>query len=97
VREKLGRKAFPSLGIIDSQLVKNSERGVIDKGFDGNKRICGRKRHIVVDTLGMLMCIVVTAANVHDSVAAEQVIKRMSGAFPRLKNFWRMGGMPGNA
>jgi len=95
VREKFSREESPSLGIIDSQSVKNSERGVIDKGFDGNKRIRGRKRHIVVDTLGMLMCVVVTAANLHDSVAAEQVIKRMSGAFPRLKKLLADGGYAG--
>lgn len=95
VREKLSRKESPSLGIIDSQSVKNSERGVADKGFDGNKRVQGRKRHIVVDTLGMLMCVVVTAANVHDSVAAERVIKRMAGAFPRLKKLLADGGYAG--
>lgn len=95
VREKLSREESPSLGIIDSQSVKNSEWGVVNKGFDGNKRIRGRKRHIVVDTLGMLMCVVVTAANVHDSVAAERVIKRVSGVFPRLKKLLADGGYAG--
>ncbi len=95
VREKYSREASPSLGIIDSQSVKNSEWGIPDKGYDGNKKVKGRKRHIVVDTLGILMCIVVTAANVHDSVAAEQVIKRMMNKFPRLKKMLADGGYTG--
>jgi len=77
VRERHSRKASPSLGIIDSLSVKNSERGVPDKGYDGNKKNKGCK-------LGILLSIVVTAANVHDSMAAEQVFKRMAGRYPRL-------------
>lgn len=95
VREKHSHEASPSLGIIDSQSVKNSERGVPDKGYDGNKKVKGRKRHIVVDTMGILMCIVVTAANVHDSVAAEQVFKRMAGRYPRLRRILADGGYAG--
>lgn len=95
VRETHFPEASPSLGIIDSQSVKNSERGVPGKGYDGNKKVKGRKRHIVVDTLGILMCIVVTAANVHDSVAAEQVFKRLAGRYPRLKRILADGGYTG--
>ncbi|BDX37480.1 IS5 family transposase [Tenuifilaceae bacterium CYCD] len=95
VREMHSRKPSPSLGIIDSQSVKNSERGVPDKGYDGNKKIKGRKRHIVMDTMGILMCIVVTAANVHDSVAAEQALKRLAGKYPRLKRILADGGYSG--
>jgi putative transposase len=51
VRKRQGRKACPSLAIIDSQSMKNCEWGIPDKGFDGNKRIKGRKRHIIVDAL----------------------------------------------
>lgn len=96
VREKYSREASPSLGIIDSQSVKNSERGVPDKGYDGNKKVKGRKRHIVVDTMGILMCVVVTAANVHDSVAAERVFKRLAGKYPRLKRILADGGYAGD-
>jgi putative transposase len=95
VREKHHKKASPSLGIIDSQSIKNSEWGIPDKGFDGNKKINGRKRHIVVDTLGLLLCIVVTEANVHDSIAAETIFKRMKGKFPRLKKILADGGDAG--
>jgi hypothetical protein len=81
VREKLKREASPSLGIIDSQSIKNSEWGLPDKGFDDNKKIKGRKRHIVMDCLGILLCVVETQANIHDSVAAETVLKRMRACF----------------
>ena len=95
VREKLKREASPSLGIIDSQSIKNSEWGLPDKGFDGNKKIKGRKRHIVVDCLGILLCVVVTQANIHDSVAAETVLKRMKGKYPRLSKILADGGYLG--
>jgi putative transposase len=96
VRVKFHRKACPSLGIIDSQSVKNSEWGIPDKGFDGNKKINGRKRHIVVDTMGLLMSVSVTKANVHDSIAAEGIIRGMKGVFPRLKKILGDGGYAGD-
>jgi len=96
IRVKHHRKACPSLGIIDSQSVRNSEWGIPDKGFDGNKKSNGRKRHIVVDTMGLLMSVAVTEANVHDSVAAEGVIKGMKGVFPRLKKILGDGGYAGD-
>mgnify|MGYP001768598256 CR=1 FL=1 len=95
VRVKSHRRACPSLGVIDSQSVKNSEWGIPDKGFDGNKKVNGRKRHIVVDTMGLLMCVVVTRANMHDSIAAEEVIKGMKGLFPRLRKILADGGYAG--
>lgn len=94
-RKKSGRKVCPSMGIIDSQSVKNSEWGIPDKGFDGNKKIKGRKRHIIVDTLGILLCIVVTQANMHDSVAAEYVLDKMKGRFPRMKKILADGAYVG--
>jgi putative transposase len=59
------------------------------------KKIKGRKRHIVVDTLGLLLCIVVTGANVHDSVAVETIFKKMKGKFPRLQKILADGGYAG--
>ena len=73
------------MGMIDSQSVKNSEWGIPDKGYDGNKKINGRKRHIVV----------VTPANEHDSTAAVRVIKRMKGHFPQHKLLLGDGGYKG--
>ena len=85
-REKAGRKPSPSVGVIDSQSVKNSEWGVPDKGFDGNKKIQGRKRHIVVDTLGLVLAVVVHAANQHDSPSARAVVARlMAQGYGRLE------------
>jgi len=95
LRIKVGKKSSPSLGIIDSQSIKNSEWGLPDKGFDGNKKVNGRKRHIVVDTLGLLLCVIVTPANVHDSVAAEWVLLKMEGKFPRLAKILADGGYKG--
>ena len=86
VRKKEKRKPSPSVGVIDSQSIKNSERGVIDKGFDGHKRIMGRKRHIVVDTLGLVLVAVVHAANIHDSKAAVWVLERLKAMrYKRMK------------
>ena len=66
------------MGVIDSQSVKNSEWGVVPKGFDGNKKVQGRKRHIVVDTLGLVLVVVVHAANQHDSPAARAVLSSLA-------------------
>lgn len=77
-RIKANRQPSPSLGIIDSQSVKNSEWGVVPKGFDGNKKVQGRKRHIVVDTLGLVLVVVVHAANQHDSPAARAVLTSLA-------------------
>ena len=96
VRKKQGREECPSLAIIDSQSVKNSEWGIPDKGFDGNKRIKGRKRHIMVDTLGILLGIKVTEANVHDSVAGRSLLIIMKGKLPGLKKIIADGGYLGD-
>jgi transposase len=67
VREKLGRDAEPTAGVVDSQSVKaDAVVGEDSRGFDGGKLINGRKRHVVVDTLGLLLAVMVTAADVGD-------------------------------
>ncbi|MCS3050091.1 transposase [Parabacteroides johnsonii] len=69
-RKSIGRYESPSLGIIDSRSVKTSHHVDTDRGIDGNKKIKGRKEHIVVDTLGLPMAIKVHEANIHDSEEA---------------------------
>jgi len=70
-RRAVGRKASPSLAIIDSQSVKCSQGKQVGKGIDGYKKVNGRKRHLVVDVLGLIIACVVTPANLHDSQACE--------------------------
>jgi putative transposase len=96
VRIMAGRKESPSLGIIDSRSVKTSHHVDSDRGLDGNKKIKGRKQHIIVDTQGNLMAIAVHEANVHDSKGAPNVIKNLSFKFPRLAKILADGGYRGN-
>ena len=84
VRTQAGREPTPSLAIIDSQSVKTTEVGG-DVGFDAGKNVHGRKRHIVVDTLGLLLLVVITAASVQEAHSAELLGPKMQGKFPRLK------------
>ena len=96
VRIMAGRKESPSLGIIDSRSVKTSHHVDSDRGLDGNKKIKGRKQHIIVDTQGNLMAIAVHEANVHDSKGAPKVIENLSFKFPRLAKILADGGYRGN-
>lgn len=95
VRKIIGKEESPSLGIIDSRSVKTSHHVDTYRGLDGNKKIKGRKQHIVVDTLGFPMAIAVHQANIHDSKGAPLIIDNLSYKFPRLVKILADGGYRG--
>lgn len=90
-RRAAGRDPDPQTGYIDSQSVKTAQGGE-QRGFDGGKKVQGRKRHIVVDSLGLLLAVVVTAANVDDARAAQDLFAALPGRdYPRLRVVWGDG------
>tara|TARA_B100001971_G_C17954407_1_gene414199 strand:- start:44 stop:679 length:636 start_codon:yes stop_codon:yes gene_type:complete len=95
VRQLEGRQCSPSAAIIDSQSVKTTEQGG-PRGYDAGKNVNGRKRHIIVDTIGLLLAVVVHAASIQDRDGAKLVLRKLKGKFPRLKLIWADGGYCGS-
>ena len=94
VRQSIGKEGEPSAAIMDSQTVKSTETSG-SRGYDAGKKINGIKRHVLVDTVGMLLCMVVTTADVQDRDGARTLLEKAKGTFPRLQKIWADGGYAG--
>lgn len=86
-RELEGREASPTAGVIDSQSVKTTESGGI-RGYDAGKKIKGRKRHIVTDTFGLMVFVLVHAADTQDRDGAPDLLKAIRHRFPWLRHIF---------
>jgi transposase len=96
VRQLAGRAAAPTAAVIDSQSVRAAEEvSRSSRGYDAGKKVQGRKRHIAVDTIGLLLTVLVTAASVQDRDAAKPLLWNLRKAFPTVKLAWADGGYAG--
>ena len=94
VRVKKGKQSSPSLGLVDSQSVKTASL-TTEKGLDGNKKVTGRKRFILTDTLGLLMGVLIVAANVGERAGAQELFEQSKGKYPRLQKVLADQGFDG--
>ena len=96
VRLREGRTAAPSAGVIDSQSLRAAETvPATSRGYDSGKKTNGRKRHIAVDTLGLLVCVLVTAASIQDRDGARPLLEQLRCRCRRIRLVWADGGYAG--
>jgi len=96
LRVACGRADLPTAGSIDSQSVKAADTvGAASRGFDGGKKINGRKRHIAVDTMGLVLTVIVTAASVQDRDGAHRLLALLRERFSTIALVWADGGYSG--
>jgi putative transposase len=94
VRKSVGKEAEPSAAMIDSQSTKTGDqRG--ERGYDAGKKVKGRKRHILVDTLGLILVCVVHTADIQDRDGAKLVLEELEGTRPKIEKIWADGGYAG--
>jgi putative transposase len=94
VRRAEGHDEEPSAALIDSQSAKGSRTSGA-RGYDAGKKVTGTKRHVLVDTLGLLLCVLVHPANIQDRDGAKLLLSKAQGRFPRLQLIWADGGYAG--
>jgi len=94
VRRRAGRHKHPTAGCLDSQSVKTTQVLRV-RGYDAGKQVKGRKRHLLLDTLGLLLAVVVTAASVSDAKGARLLFARLGGTCKKLRRIWVDGSYRG--